>query len=255
MSNPLRNSAAQKVICTEDFSINFIGKELFFSNQTLRSVHAEFGVAAHRYDDIAALKAVDASKLPAGKVVVVDQIMLNDLLTQPNVYIETVGSGCLAFAYRKEDTARSLFENWDRGQFGDIGYLPMNVAPDVWRSILRLLMHEELYLPCFLADCVLPPQYPTPPCLLGDAPAKPQQKPKEPNPVFARLTRREKQVLRLVSKGQSNKIIASNLGITEHTVKLHMHNVAGKIGVSNRTAAAQFYFEVVSDQAYEQSVD
>ncbi|WP_170387293.1 helix-turn-helix domain-containing protein [Ruegeria atlantica] len=255
MSNPLRDSAAQKDTCTEDFSINFIGKELFFSNQTLRSVQTEFGVAAHRYDDIAELKSLDTSRLPAGKVVVVDQIMLNDLLTQPGLYIETVGSGCLAFAYRKEDTARSLFKNWDRGQFGDIGYLPMNVAPDVWRSILRLLMHEELYLPSFLADCVSPPQSPTTPCLLGDAPAKPQQKTKEPNPVFARLTRREKQVLRLVSKGQSNKIIASNLGITEHTVKLHMHNVAGKIGVSNRTAAAQFYFEVVAEQDQAQTVD
>ncbi|WP_170519241.1 helix-turn-helix domain-containing protein [Ruegeria atlantica] len=255
MSNPLQDNIAQLDVSTEDFSINFIGKELFFSNQTLRSVQSEFGVAAHRYDDIADLKTAGAPVAAAGKVVVVDQIMLDDLLARPQVYTEATGSGCLAFAYRKEDSARFLFENWDRGQFGDVGYLPMNVAPDVWRSILRLLMHEELYLPCFMADCVSNLQNQNKPRLLRETPAKPKQNPKKPNPIYSRLTRREKQVLHLVSKGQSNKIIASNLGITEHTVKLHMHNVAGKIGVSNRTAAAQFYFEVASDEAHGQTID
>ncbi|CUK05762.1 putative transcriptional regulatory protein NarL [Ruegeria denitrificans] len=252
MSNPLQDSVAQIDVCTEDFSINFIGKELFFSNQTLRSVQSEFGVAAHRYDDIAHLKSANFSNSATSNVVVVDQIMLDDLLARPDVYTEANGSGCLAFAYRKEDTARSLFENWDRGQFGDIGYLPMNVAPDVWRSILRLLMHEELYLPSFLADCVSNSRPRNKPRVVHEKPAEPKQK---LNPIYSRLTRREKQVLHLVSKGQSNKIIALNLGITEHTVKLHMHNVAGKIGVSNRTAAAQFYFEVAHDEAHGQTVE
>ncbi|WP_170332548.1 helix-turn-helix transcriptional regulator [Ruegeria arenilitoris] len=251
MSNPLQDSAAQINVCSEDFSINFIGKELFFSNQTLRSVQSEFGVSAHRYEDVADLSSAGAQVPLGGKVVVVDQMMLDDLLARPHVYTEAAGTGCLALAYRKEDAARALFEAWDRAQFGDIGYLPMNVAPDVWRSILRLLMHEELYLPSFLADCVSAPRSQNKPCLLSTSSVKP----KEPHPVYSRLTRREKQVLKLVAKGQSNKIIAANLGITEHTVKLHMHNVAGKIGVSNRTAAAQFYFKVTADDAYGQSVD
>ena len=34
-----------------------------------------------------------------------------------------------------------------------------------------------------------------------------------------------------------------------------MHNVAGKIGVSNRTAAAQFFFEVAPDEAHELASD
>ncbi|MFY2823919.1 helix-turn-helix transcriptional regulator [Ruegeria sp. MALMAid1280] len=256
MSNPLQDSVAQISVCSEDFSINFIGKELFYSNQTLRSVQSEFGVSAHRYEDVADLKAAGEPGSVAGTVVVVDQIMLDDLLARPSAYTEAAGTGCIAFAYRKEDAARTLFEAWDRAQFGDIGYLPMNVAPDVWRSILRLLMHEELYLPSFLADCVSAPRRPhSKPRLLSESRAEPPSKPREPHPVYSRLTRREKQVLQLVSKGQSNKIIAANLGITEHTVKLHMHNVAGKIGVSNRTAAAQFYFEVTADQTHGQTVD
>ena len=66
-------------------------------------------------------------------MVVVDQIMLDDLLARPEVYTKAAGSGCIAFAYRKEDAARALFESWDRAQFGDIGYLPMNVAPATLR--------------------------------------------------------------------------------------------------------------------------
>ncbi|WP_051927457.1 helix-turn-helix transcriptional regulator [Ruegeria halocynthiae] len=251
MSNPLPDSIAQISACPEDFSINFIGKELFYSNQALRSVQTEFGVAARRYETIADLKGAGTPDSMADKVVVIDQIMLEDILTRPTVYTDAVGSGCLAFAYRKEHAARSLFESWDRGRFGDIGYLPMNVAPDVWRSILRLLMHEELYLPSFLADCLLQAQPGKTSRMVRESPLET----KDPHPVYSRLTRREKQVLHLVSKGQSNKIIASNLGITEHTVKLHMHNVAGKIGVSNRTAAAQFYFEVAPEDVRSHAVD
>ncbi|MCG7518875.1 response regulator transcription factor [Ruegeria sp. Ofav3-42] len=249
MGNPFQDSVVANDSNPEEFSINFVGKELFYSDQTINAVQSEFGVSTRRIETIDALPALNGSDVGAGKVVVVDQMLLDDLLTRPQVYSESAGSGCLAFAYRKEDAARLAFENWDRGQFGDIGYLPMNVAPDVWRSILRLLLHEELYLPCFLADCVVHPQ------ISSNEPQEPASKPSDLHPIYSKLTRREKQVLQLVSKGQSNKIIASNLGITEHTVKLHMHNVAGKIGVSNRTAAAQFFFEVAPNEARNLPVD
>ena len=249
MGIPFQDSAVPNDSNPEDFSINFVGKELFYSDQTIQGVENEFGVITRRVETIDALPASNGSDVGAGKVIVVDQVLLEDLLNRPHVYKDIAGSGCLAFAYRKEEAARLVFEKWDRGQFGDIGYLPMNVAPDVWRSILRLLLHEELYLPCFLADCVAQSQVHSP-----GAPVAPT-KPGDLHPIYSKLTRREKQVLRLVSKGQSNKIIASNLGITEHTVKLHMHNVAGKIGVSNRTAAAQFFFEVAPEEARELTVD
>ena len=248
MGIPFQESAVPNDSNPEDFSINFVGKELFYSDQTIQGVETEFGVSTRRVDSIDVFPASQGSEVGAGKVIVVDQMLMDDLLCRPQAYTEVVGSGSLAFAYRKEDAARFVFENWDRNKFGDLGYLPMNVAPDAWRSILRLLLHEELYLPCFLADCVT--QQPTQ-SVDSTAPSKPG----DLHPIYSKLTRREKQVLQLVSKGQSNKIIASNLGITEHTVKLHMHNVAGKIGVSNRTAAAQFYFEVAPNEARELPVD
>jgi DNA-binding NarL/FixJ family response regulator len=45
-------------------------------------------------------------------------------------------------------------------------------------------------------------------------------------------------VLRLAAKGMANKQIARSLGISEHTVKVHLGNVFRRIGVSDRTSAA-----------------
>jgi two-component system NarL family response regulator len=52
------------------------------------------------------------------------------------------------------------------------------------------------------------------------------------------LTARELQVLKLIVKGMSNREIASALHITEGTVKIHVNNLLGKLGVSDRTQAA-----------------
>ncbi|WP_298855771.1 response regulator transcription factor [uncultured Ruegeria sp.] len=250
MSESLNNGSANQNLYSEDFSIAFLGKELFFSNQTLRSVQTEFGVCALRFET---LEAMSEHVPGSSRIVVVDQMLIEDLLARPTAYTNSTGSGCLAFAYRKEESARHMFESWDRAKFGELGFLPMNVAPDAWRAILRLLMHEELYLPSFLADCVSSPCQRAPEIFS-------QPKPIAPNGVdrhaqYSKLTRREKQVLQLVSQGKSNKLIAAKLGITEHTVKLHMHNVVGKIGVSNRTAAAHFYFEVAPHEAHQTTVD
>jgi two-component system NarL family response regulator len=52
------------------------------------------------------------------------------------------------------------------------------------------------------------------------------------------LTNRELEVLKLIVKGMSNREIAATLFITEGTVKIHVNNLLGKLGVSDRTKAA-----------------
>ena len=54
------------------------------------------------------------------------------------------------------------------------------------------------------------------------------------------LTRREWQILTLVSEGMSNAEIAQRLWVTEQTVKFHLSNVYRKLGVSNRTQASRW---------------
>jgi DNA-binding NarL/FixJ family response regulator len=51
------------------------------------------------------------------------------------------------------------------------------------------------------------------------------------------LTSREIEVLRLVGGGNSNKLIADQLSITEDTVKGHVKNILSKLGASDRTQA------------------
>src|SRR5665213_1265505 len=51
------------------------------------------------------------------------------------------------------------------------------------------------------------------------------------------LTRREIEVLELISRGLRNKIIATELGITETTVAVHIKNIFAKLKVNERTAA------------------
>jgi DNA-binding NarL/FixJ family response regulator len=52
------------------------------------------------------------------------------------------------------------------------------------------------------------------------------------------LTSRELDVLRLIVAGMSNKEIGNQLHISEATVKTHINNLLGKLGVSDRTQAA-----------------
>ena len=57
-------------------------------------------------------------------------------------------------------------------------------------------------------------------------------------PLPAALSDREREVLRLVVEGNSNKEIARRLGVEISTVKSHLHNAFEKIGVQDRTQAA-----------------
>ena len=56
------------------------------------------------------------------------------------------------------------------------------------------------------------------------------------------LTTREVDVLRSVASGNSNKIIADCLCVSEHTVKGHVRNILSKLGASDRTHAVVIAF-------------
>jgi DNA-binding NarL/FixJ family response regulator len=57
------------------------------------------------------------------------------------------------------------------------------------------------------------------------------------NAFSEHLTGREIEVLRLIANGRSNKQIASQLRISEHTAKFHVSSVLAKLGASSRTEA------------------
>jgi DNA-binding NarL/FixJ family response regulator len=57
------------------------------------------------------------------------------------------------------------------------------------------------------------------------------------------LTPRELEVLRLVAAGKTNREVAGELVVSEHTVARHVQNIFTKLGVSSRSAATAFAFE------------
>jgi DNA-binding NarL/FixJ family response regulator len=58
-----------------------------------------------------------------------------------------------------------------------------------------------------------------------------------------KLTRRELEILRLVSEGRSNRQVAELLWVTDQTVKFHLANVYRKLGVRSRFEAARWALE------------
>jgi len=67
---------------------------------------------------------------------------------------------------------------------------------------------------------------------------RPSSEAPELPPTAQALTSREKQVLRLVARGQTNQQIAENLVVSVSTVKNHVHRIIRKLGVSDRIQAA-----------------
>ncbi len=64
-----------------------------------------------------------------------------------------------------------------------------------------------------------------------------------PAPPAGGLTEREREVLRLVAAGRTNRQVADELVISEHTVARHVQNIFAKLDVSSRSAATAYAYE------------
>ena len=62
----------------------------------------------------------------------------------------------------------------------------------------------------------------------------------EPEESFRSLSTREMEILKLITRGMSNKEIAKSLGISRQTVKNHMTSILRKLAVNDRTQAAVY---------------
>lgn len=67
--------------------------------------------------------------------------------------------------------------------------------------------------------------------------------PARSSPPTVELTAREKDVLRMLMAGHSNKRVGQKLGITEGTVKIHVKNLLHKLGVRSRVEAVVWGME------------
>ncbi|MBB4187145.1 DNA-binding NarL/FixJ family response regulator [Sinorhizobium terangae] len=113
--------------------------------------------------------------------------------------------------------------------------LPMNLRLDLWLSVIRLMLSGGEYLPPGL---ILRARKNGHSADLPSGNGGMSPRPRSEEARFAELTAREMQILEMVARGLQNKLIAAEFRLSEHTVKIHLHNIITKLGAHNRTEAA-----------------
>ena len=150
-------------------------------------------------------------------ILVIDQASLDQL--DPRTFMQTVDFGRSVRVLVKvcRDDPRTL-ERLLRS--GCMGLVAEGSAPTVIGHAISALAKGELWAsPRFLADFVRE-------ILSSQGRHK--------------LTSREAEILELIARGRSNHDIAQELFISRETVRWHIRTLYAKIGVSDRTGAAQY---------------
>jgi DNA-binding NarL/FixJ family response regulator len=104
---------------------------------------------------------------------------------------------------------------------GAKGFLPMSHSLKVLMGALERVRAGGTYVPLALSETI-PASRPEP----------------SPSGPLRALTRRQRDVLALISVGKSNKLIADALNMSESTVKAHVKQIIRRLNVANRTQAA-----------------
>lgn len=109
-------------------------------------------------------------------------------------------------------------------RLGALGFVPKASSADVMEHALRLVLSGDTYLPSHI---LLDPQAP------GAL----------PKDGALDLTQRQKEVMRLMVQGESNKQIARRLNVTENTVKVHVTAILRELNVTSRAQAIVALFQ------------
>ncbi len=201
------------------------------STSLIRAIELEFpwivveqrqdiSAACQTFDEPLALILCEAHILPAMEAVSAEILRLHPLASAA-----VIEHSDREPTLRLKDVLRSRLVR---------GVLPMSLRLDVWLSVIRLLLHGGEYFPARMFFSQIASEAASHPVSgmagvsygLAD------------DDELTTLTARELQVLAMVARGLRNRMIAAELSLSEHTVKAHLHNIIGKLGVRNRAEAA-----------------
>lgn len=130
------------------------------------------------------------------------------LLSYCRKHFPLVPSVVLSASKEQSDLSRAL-------KGGALGFIPKDTTSKVMLNALRLIMSGEIYIPASM-----------------------NLRSNNTEPLTESFTPRQKEVVEMMMKGLSNKKIASEMGLVEATIKMHITAIFKRLGVSNRTEAA-----------------
>jgi len=117
---------------------------------------------------------------------------------------------------------------------GALGVVPRTLDPQLLVRALEMVLLGGHYVPAEALDSELVREF------------APRRYPDAARPLpstrrFATLSPRQQQIMRCVHMGNTNKVIAKTLGISEGTVKIHLASIFQQLGAVNRAAAVAIY--------------
>lgn len=202
-------------------SVLFVGKSSNFSPRLIAATGQDLDdVQLSVVPDPDFLTDFAATQDRAPNLVVMDEQTLGSLTDGQLEQLNALHWTALALAYNSIGYAATSYRTVLAPRNGSV--FALNMRLDLWVTILRLILHGGVYV------CPHVVHHAPPPVPDGDDGAR----------LDITLTPRQREVMKLVSEGRCNKEIAATLGLSEHTVKLHLHNANRRLGASNRTEAA-----------------
>lgn len=211
---------------TRPISVLLVDDHTLFRSgiRSLLQRHPEFDVVGEAADGVEGIKR---AKQLAPQVVLLDLNMpgMSGLETLHLLLQDCPDSAIVMLTVSEDaqDLAAAL-------KAGASGYLLKNIDTDyLTRAVRRAAAGETVVAEAMTSKLVAQLQ-------AGARPA-------EPASEIDRLTPREKEILECLARGESNKVIARSLELSESTVKIHVQNVLKKLNLSSRVQAAVFAVE------------
>ncbi len=198
-----------KIVVVDDYPLVLRGIQLIISQEEDLDVA---GVAASYRQGLELIKRVKPDLaivdlcLPGGSGM--------ELIRRAKAFLPSCSFIVLASLISKEDIKAARMENVH-------GYILKSALPEEFISAIRLVARGKRYYDPEILDDILSPE--------GNGP-------------FAELTAREKDIIRALAQGLSNRAISREYCISENTVKKHISNLLGKLNLEDRTQAALYAF-------------
>ena len=123
-------------------------------------------------------------------------------------------------------------------ELGAMGYVAKSANGEEIVKALRHVLSGDVYIPRSLLDTEKRP------CTRAPRALTPQSDARD---LVDTLTQRQREVFGLLAQGKSNPEIARDLGVSSHTVRIHISAILRALGVSNRTQAAVLAANLVGD--------